>query len=216
MDIEVDLLAKDNAEIQEYLARLGDVTPLLAPLGMIARSHSKEAFELQAFGDIEWPEQYPFSRGPFVHVAGLVRDLNESGTVKPRRLKRGPSNFDTGLLQFSITTTVTGEDSIQVGSALPYARRMQIGGKSSQPITEATRQGLKRFLDDLPGQPKNALARKALSGVNRSAKIAKKLGFLFNDAELETDAAARPFIGVHDVMASDMMDTVKEFLESPA
>jgi len=190
---QVVIRSADDARL--LIQALIDLPGILDTIGAIMRGASKEAFEIQRFGDARWLYRYPNQgrAADFVNIAGALSDLNEGTEPKDRRFDRRPALKDTGALQFSVASRIVGTDGVEVGSALPYAQTMQAGGVTSQTVSQVAKDTLARWLKT----PKGRAYR-------------SRLAFLLDADTLETDVVPRPFVGVTDEMRGDFVEMVEE------
>jgi len=182
----------------QILGRIRDKTGLLNAAGALLVRTSQQSFVDQRLGDKVWPHRYQYrDPEPFVNVAGVVADFRMGRTRPPnRRFERRPALSDTGRLRQSVSYRVFGGDSVEAGSAVPYAAKHQHGGKETQPIDVSTKERLWAWLK---GQDK---------------PMKQRLGFLLNKnvTELETKVHKRPFVGVTDRDADEMTALTEEWV----
>jgi phage gpG-like protein len=175
------------AVVERSVAKIKDAARKegLRVIGEFLKSESQLAFRSQALGPIKWPQRYPNQPEPFVNFAGAVQWLNrgtKAATLPNRVFERRPALMSTGELMRSVSWRVTSNDSVEVGSPLPYAPLHQWGGKSVQEVSPGAKKKLARLM------------KRARKG--RAPEAIKKLGFLFRADELETNVGARPFVGI--------------------
>ena len=107
---------------------LADPARLLTHIGLIGTAYAQQAFEEQRLGDIPWaPRAVP-------NVAGIVRDVNSGKNPGPNRFEDRPALVDTGVLQSSIAHEVLDDDTVEVGTTVPYADVHQRGGTVDRPL----------------------------------------------------------------------------------
>ncbi len=171
--------------------RDAELKGLLAKIGHAAAAYYRRGFD--EGGVVEpWPDQYEGSPEPFVHVAGLVRDLNRGVRPKARRFSRGQVGVDTGALRRSIAAQVIEDEhamEVEVGSSLPYAGRFHEGGESVIPFERPFRRSLYRLL-------------------RRRPEYRGRLGWLFSQEELRTQLHRRPLVGWTDDLRDIIEDVV--------
>ncbi len=177
----------------------GKLRDILEAAGEFAVSESQNAFQTQKFGGEKWPRRYPNQRPFVINVAGAVSDWATGEAAKARRLKSTPAAIDTARLRDDIAKQITGPESVEVGSNLAYAERVNAGLRSIQPVTKQVRKGLAAFLRSRPKSQRQ--------------KFSRVLGFLFNTNTLTTKLARRQFIGVTPTLEKDLAALVKAKLE---
>lgn len=136
----------DKRGVAKLSRAIVDAHKLEKQIGAMIVSDAQNAFQLQRFGDFDWPEKYPGQSDPFISVAGAIQDFSE-GRTKPRSetFERRPALHRTSELRNSIAMTPVG-GGMQIGSALPYATLHQQGGTSVQQIDQATRERILKWL----------------------------------------------------------------------
>lgn len=190
--VAVDLGALEGA--------LEDLTPALEQIGVLLVAGAQRAFREQGRGE-RWQER----RVP--NVFGIVSDLARGKTPPKRRFDRRPALVDTGQLRNSIDARVSGRDTVEVGTVVPYASLHQFGGTSTARVTPAARRGLARYLKTQRRRRKNSKASEA----DRSrASSALEIGWLFQVDVLEAQIPARPFIEVTDTDREEIRRIVLE------
>lgn len=175
---------------------LKDKRGLLEKIGVLMEEESQQAFQRQRLGDFAWEPRYPNQGDPFINVAGAVDDFAR-GSVRPRsrRFQRRPALRDTGQLQRSIRSRVSGDDKVEVGTNLPYAANHQFGLVSTQTVDKSTKQRIAAWL---------------LTDQGREYR--PKMVFLLNPNTnaLQTETVQRPFLGVTTTLEADIAETVEE------
>lgn len=101
---------------------------LLDAIGVLVSERARARFKDQKGpGNVRWEER------AVPNIAGMIRDLVRSPgrvTFPARRFESTPALVDTGRLRQSIEHRVdVARGEVEVGSALPYAARMQEGGE---------------------------------------------------------------------------------------
>ncbi len=101
--------------------------PLLKQVGLILVSSSQKSFEEQKRGKQLWPERG--SSGSRVkNKALVVESINKGRTPPARVFDARPALINTGHLLGSISATVENENTVSVGTTVPYATKLQNGG----------------------------------------------------------------------------------------
>ncbi len=188
------VVIRSPADQEAFDARLTDLTPALEVIGELGVSAAQAAFSDQEFGSVKWLPRYPNqSGGAFINIAGAVADLSGGGQIKARRFDRRPAGLDSGDMQRTIRSTVLGKNAVEYGATTSYADDFQKGGTSSMPVSDGTKKKLSAFLAKNP-------------------EFKPRLDFVLEIDELVTTNVPRPFIGVTDTLASDMIEVVEEYL----
>lgn len=145
---------------------------ILDGLGAVLTGRFQDAFrEQRTPGGSPWPARM------VPNVAGIVLDLNNDSTPKSRRFDARPAGRDTGKLVNSLTWKATSA-SVVIGSALPYASRVNNGGKSTLSLSGVGRRRLAIWLRSLPREERRELG----------------LGWLFSKPTFEVNARKRTFV----------------------
>lgn len=187
----------EDSPVVSILGRLRNPQGALREMGALLVKESGRAFEEQRLGSVAWPERYEGGPEPYVNVAGLVADFNQgSRRPKARRFDRRPALRDQGDLERSVSFEVIGRDTVEAGSALPYARTHQEGGESRQSVTKQTKAALWKWLK------------------RQDKTMKRRLGWLLNKTitELETNVHRRPFVGVTEDLAPELVEVVERHL----
>ncbi len=172
----------------------GDVSRILKVVGEMAVSDAQSNFDKQSFDGKPWDRRYP-NQTPFrISVAGAVSDLASGPSVKSRRFQARPAGLDTGQLRASISSKKVGPKSIEVGSALEYAARVNEGGTSFLPVTSTVKKNLKAWL-------------------RRNKKFQPFIGYVFRLDALRTNVAPRQFIGKTPRLEKDIAKLVELVIE---
>ena len=133
IDINIDL-ARLQAELTALARRLGDLGPVLRPIGEELVDSTKRRFDLGQGPDGRlWEPNSPATLARFTHrVKGTM--------TKDRRLptKKGEARWDSkkplvdsGTLQEQIHYDVQG-NTLFVGSSMEYAAMQQFGGAKAE------------------------------------------------------------------------------------
>lgn len=184
------------AGLVEIRRRLAEPRPLLDRLGTIGVRAAQMAFVDQRFGGTMWEPRYPGMTAPWINIAGTLADLNAGrSTPLARRLNPTPAGVDTGQTRQSIAHRVLDDTSVQIGSAVPHAGRINFGGESRQKVTPTARRALALLLRKKKWKP-----------------YREKLGFLFQTDELRTQVVARPFLGMYPELADDMVAATERWV----
>lgn len=125
----------------------------LIQIGVYLTARAQRRFQTQTFGDRPWVERMT------PNIPGIISDLDRGATIKERRWPphSRPANVDTGRLRGSITWRLTDENTVQVGSNLPYAAEAQNGGEVEIPISDKVKDALRDYLDKHPERSTPAL-----------------------------------------------------------
>ncbi len=172
----------------------GDLSRVLKVVGEMAVSDAQSNFDKQSFDGKPWNRRYP-NQTPFrINVAGAISDLASGPSVKSRRFQARPAGLDTGNLRASISSKKVGRTSVEVGSALEYADRVNRGGVSSMPITSTVKDNLEIWL-------------------KKNKRFRPFIGYIFKLDALRTNVRARQFIGVTPTLEKDIAKLVELVIE---
>lgn len=180
-----------GAKIRRWERNLSDPTTALNQIGFLMVAESQQAFVDQGFGKTKWRP-----RGE-VNVPGIIADFAGGRKNPPqRRFETRPALIDRGEtgLKGSIAHKVEN-DTVIVGSNLPYAAIHQTGGESeTETITTKVQEMLATFLN------------------GRGAQYSEQLGFLLSEKltgkRLKTSVPARPFLGITEQTIADIRDAI--------
>jgi phage gpG-like protein len=189
-------------------ATLENPRRIVVAFRQILKAQSQRAFAEQKFGEITWPARYPSQKSPKLNIAGAVQDLSTGPRIKARRFEDRPALLDTGILRRSIAAEIKSDDTVEVGTKVPYAIKHQVGGESRQPITAGILENLKRVLKyEEYGKTKKGKAKKIDA---KTQMLRKRLGFLFGTPELVTKINRRPFLGLTDATKNKCLQIVRD------
>lgn len=179
--------------------RPGDLRPLLKVVGALAVSEAQRHFIDQEFDGVPWESRYPSQSAPKINIAGAVDDLNRSGTIRANRFDDRPAGIDKNTLFMSITSRQIDQNTVESGSNLDYADRVNKGGISELPVSDRAKKGLGKFLKK--------------QSKDRRKAFGEKVGFLFGVDSLRTEVIGRQFIGVTKQLERDFAELVKLKIE---
>ena len=163
---------------------------ILERIGVYMQGVTSRAFLDQGRGGL-WPKRMTPS------VPAIVKQLNRGQNPSQKYFKPAPALIDTGTLSRSIAYEVKGR-GVEVGSAVPYASKMQEGGSSQITLTKGGRRVLAEWLQGLPRA--------------RRKKASASLGWLFRRPTFTVTARARPFLMVTDADRDEFAEIVAEEL----
>lgn len=134
-----------DARLKAFAERLANPTGLLRPMAALILARAQKAFTDQRRGSREWaPRAVP-------NVIGILEDLRRGSTPPERRFQPRPAGQDRGDLYRSVTiptaAAYVGNDTVEVGSRLPYASDVQNGGERDVPVDAALKGKIKAYLD---------------------------------------------------------------------
>ena len=144
---------------------------VLARIGRMVANRAQAAFRLQKRGEDIWPP-----RG-VPNIAGILSDLEKGSSVKKRRFDDRPAGVDTGRLRQSIAWTIIDSTTVEIGTVVEYASKIQFGGEEVIPITKEMKDGLAKFIGEDP-------------------ELSADLGFLLKADEYKVNIPPRPFVVV--------------------
>lgn len=158
---------------------------VLKQIGAVVLADAQRAFKDQGLGELKWPARYPKQQPPFVNIAGVVSDFL-SGRKKPpaRRFDSRPANIDTAQTLRGLTparAVTTSGYVVTVRSATPQSFRMQNGGTSRQPVTQAVKDSLNEWMKQERRAFKRIVKRAGGQGgyVTQTKRAPKKKGSLW-------------------------------------
>lgn len=187
--------------LRRLRVRLRNPAPAARMIGLLLVSESARAFTEQRLGAERWPERYPNQAEPFVNVAAVLEKANRGVKPRPGDFSRRPALLSTRTLQRSVASELRGPNTVEVGSASPYAAVHQYGGTSKQEVSATAKLTLRSWLYT----PGGRLRKEA-------APYAEKLSPLLSKASHETEVFARPFVGVTDEAGPKITDIVEHFM----
>ena len=169
-------------------ANLNNPIKILLLIGEVMRSRIANAFANQARGNFKWRE-----RG-VPNIMGIIDDLGRGSTIKGRRFEQGKSLMDTGNLLRSFgrgnpNMEIPNKNTIEVGTPVPYAGTLNVGGTSEKDVTKTVKKNLSIYLKTKKGKT-----------------MRSKIGWLFSRDTVKVNIVARPFAIVTE---QDMQDIVK-------
>lgn len=183
-------------------ANLNNPSKVLLLVGEIMRSRIQNAFAEQSRGSHNWS-----GRG-VPNIMGIIEDLEKSPNVKERRFDARPALLDTGNLIKSFgkgapNMALTGKYIIEVGTPVPYAPKLNVGGTSEKDISKTVKKNLTIYLRKIRRK-----AKKSDNNIIKERMIdrSKSLGWLFSRDKVEVHIIARPFA---IITSQDMKDIVK-------
>lgn len=188
-------------QVQRLIA---DEQTVLSVIGAYAVSAAQRAFiDQRSPTGKAWPARYPNQGEDFLNVAGSLVDMETGARIKGRRYDRLPAGRDTGDLIGRLTYEVRPGE-LAVGSDVPYARKFQEGGESSQELTASMIRNLEAFLRR---KPANGVERKRLGPVLASYRRGVR--------RWVTTSPPRPFaeLGEQDVddLAEQLLETAERY-----
>jgi phage gpG-like protein len=184
---------------------MNDPKALLTLVGAFFKARAQRAFVEQRRGRAKWQAR----RVP--NVAGVLADLVAGRTPPQRRFEPRPALIDTSALRRSIAFRVLRRDTVEIGSALPYADLMQRGGTSLSPvITEDLQQRLWKWLK--PKAKKGVTVKNKATGVTsrvEGSDLRVAFGWLLNKKQrgkrVTFKIPSRPFITIEPEDRADLL-----------
>lgn len=217
------LLKKSLTYLRVNLEAAPDLMKKLGALGVAA---SSKAFTEQALGNWKWLPRYPGQDEPKLNIAGALEDWNAGRAApKPNRFQDRPAVVDEGRrggIWGTLSFDVRGPLSFDWGSNKEYSLLHNLGGEVSIPIPEATKERIKNWLytpgslkKGSPAFRKGAVKHYGASGngpVQRTGREAyyKHLKPLLESDVWTQNVIGRPFVGMTDALATDMVRAVEE------
>lgn len=195
----------------QVMRLLRDEDAILSLVGAYTVSAAQRAFANQESPDgTPWPERYPNQAGDKLNVAGALQDLATGTRIKGRRYEARPVGRDTGDLIGRLAYGVGGGE-VAIGSDVPYAKKFQEGGESSQAldpqlisrITDVLRQARRR-----EGRRARQAGRSARSTVEEK-RLGPVLGAYRGGQRVwRTESPARPFVQLGERDSDDLADQI--------
>jgi len=199
---------------------LEDPVAVLDGIGAMMQAESHKAFREQRFGNVKWKTRGETGMKP--NWPGILADFKRgASSPKPHRFRDAPVLQDTGTLKKSIAYRVIGRDSVEIGSALPYAGPLHAGEDTESPtITESIQRKLWNWIKRTTGAATRAAKKagkentpqarsRATDKLNR-AEGALKLKWLLNKklrgTKITITHPARPFVGIHRTFIEDVQE----------
>ncbi len=185
-----------------------ETTGLMKQWGALLVETSQRAFLEQKLGEWEWPPRYPGMADPFINIAGSLEDFNKGkANPKPNRFENIPALVDRGMAggMWGSITYAAGKDSTEVGTNKDYAKLHQEGGETYIKVSETGYRLGRNWLFDKKGN-----ARKGREGY-----VPKLWPSLFRRS-LTQNVAKRPFLGITEEAAQDMIHTTSDYFEKEA
>ena len=186
-------------------------TPTRNPKGLMTRwgammvEVSQRAFLDQRLGDVEWPPRYPGMQPPIINIAGALSDFNAGKkNPKPNRFQDRLALVDEGMrggLWGSITFRAD-QDGVEVGTNKPYAKLHQEGGGSFIRVSEDAYRRGRDWLFTKKGAPRKG----------REGFVPKLWPALFRRF-FKQWVLPRPFVGITDELAKDMVQETARYFE---
>lgn len=182
---------------EQILRLMADEEVVLSIIGAYSLASAQRAFVDQRSPTGQpWPARYPNQAEDFLNVAGALSDLTTGARIKGRRYDRLPAGRDTGDLIGRLTYEVRPGE-LAVGSNVPYAKKFQEGGTSSQPIPITN---LRAFLRR---SPRGGVERKRLGPVLAAYRRGQRVW--------TTTSPPRPFV---DLGEQDIPDLTEQLLQA--
>jgi len=129
----------DWGRLGKLVGGLENVEGVLKEIGALLTGRTQAAFREQG-RTRKWPPRST------PNIAGVLRDLEGGAAPKSRRWDPVPALVDTGRLRGSWSWKITGKDTVEVGTTVPYARKHQEGGSESLKVTQAMKDRLAKWL----------------------------------------------------------------------
>lgn len=162
-------------------------------IGVYLRERARSRFQDQSFGGDEWAER------SVPNIAGIISDFQDRGrspsAIPLRRFEARPALIDTGTLRKSIDYRVEDDGAtVTVGTNLPYARKMQEGGRSDFRIDAQTGAKLKRLA-----------ASAKVKNLGDAERVARRLESVAEVDTFSVDIPPRTFIGIDEEDEDEIM-----------
>jgi phage gpG-like protein len=164
-----------GARMRRLSSSLEDPRWILTGIGALLLSASQRAFREEKMGKIKWKTRDETKMVP--NWPAIVGHFSTKASAPPARNFHGQHTLTgTGRLRGSMAFRLVGEDTVEVGSNVPYAKALHEGGESETPtITKALQKRLWEWMKTRVGYGKNAKARHRNERAKRltKSKVAK-------------------------------------------
>lgn len=129
---------------------------VLNGVGALLVKEGQKAFREERMGTVRWKTREETGMVP--NWPAILKDLSEGKTPPARRMSRGNTLTDTGMLRGSLAWRVVARDTVEAGSMLPYAGVLHSGGESKTvQITLSVRERLWKWIKGLTGARDRAM-----------------------------------------------------------
>lgn len=206
----------EGARLRRLSDSLEDPRWILTGIGALLVSASQRAFREERMGDVKWKTRAETGMVP--NWPAIVGHFAVKSSAPPARYFGNAHTLtNTGRLRGSINFRVASEDTVEVGSNVPYAKALHEGDESQTPvITKALQERMWDWIKKVRGQNKKAKQRlakakkkgpeayaRAVRSVAKTAAQADQttaLGWLLNKKlrgeRLTIQHPARPLVGL--------------------
>ena len=169
-----------GARLRRLSAALEDPRWILTGIGALLESASQRAFREEKMGPVKWKSRQDTGMVP--NWPAIVSHFaTKTGAPPARNFGAAHTLTGTGRLRGSIRSRVVGEDTVEVGSNVPYAKALHEGGESETPkITKPLQDRLRAWMDKTKGAALRA-AKKA--GKEKTPEAQSKATDKLNRAE---------------------------------
>lgn len=200
----------------QVLRLIRDDRAVRSIVGLYTVAAAQRAFVDQRSPDgTPWPARYPNQAEDHLNVAGALEDLRTGADIKKRRYDQRPAGRDTGDLLGRLSFDVSG-DSLTIGSDVPYAKKFQVGGESTQTLDSQTIANLVKFLAKKRRSEKRR-AREAGRSVRKTVeevRLGPVLGrYRSGVREWKTTSPPRPFVQLGEQDSDDLAAQLLEAAE---
>lgn len=201
-----------SASLGAVEGNLSNPTRILRQIGETMRGRIQAAFKAQSRGEFRWRER----RTP--NIMGIISDLERNSNVKERRFDSRPALEDTGnlLRSFGLREAIgmPTKYKVEVGTPLPYAPTLNVGGTSEKEVTPQVKRNLSIYLKRMRGQMKKAKKEGNEIKGQKLSDRARSLGWLFRKKTVRANIPARPFAIITALDLKDVVRIIKgEFLK---
>lgn len=184
----------EGARLRRLSVALEDPRWILTGIGALLESASQRAFREERMGAIKWKTRDETGMVP--NWPAILAHFAAKSTAPPNRNFHAKNTLiGTGRLAGSIKSRVVGEDTVEVGTNVPYGKALHEGGESETvKITEALQNRMWDWMKKVIGRSvtkKGKVSTKASRAAKRYENAKAKYGADSEKAQKAGASAAR-------------------------
>jgi phage gpG-like protein len=167
--------------LRRFKGALDDSRWILTGIGALLESASMRAFRDEKMGDVKWKTRQETGMVPnWPAIVGHF--ATKGGAPAPRNFSAKETLTATGRLRGSLKSRVINEDTVQIGTNVPYGEALHLGEDTQTPeITAGLQKRLWNWMKQRVGHGKNAKARhrnekNRLLSKTKVAKVKERAG----------------------------------------